>query len=218
MDGQTDTQMPEIIALLSEKGGSGKTTIATNLAAALHEDQDVLLVDADPQQSALDWSNAYEEGPPAVVVGDGSIEDIPRIATDYDVVIIDGAPRLTNLTRQAAGVADLVLVPVHPSAADIWSSEAIVGVCEDLGTRAVMCLSRAIVGSTLTGSARDALQSFGLPVLDGTCQRVSYVRAFNNGRSVLDTSDEKAAAEIRQLKADILTRTDGQTDRQTDGR
>ena len=63
--------MPHVIALLAEKGGSGKSTIATNLAWALHEDHRTLLVDADPQQTALDWSSISEEGPPTVKVGNG---------------------------------------------------------------------------------------------------------------------------------------------------
>ncbi len=200
--------MPHVIALLAEKGGSGKSTIATNLAWALHEDHRTLLVDADPQQTALDWSSISDDGPPTVKVGDGAVSDIPRIASDYDYVVVDGAPRLTDLTKQAARTADLVVIPVHPSAADIWSSEAIIDVCEQFGTDAAFCISRGIVGSTLTDSAREALETFDIPVLEGTRQRVSYVRALNTGSSVLESSDEAAAAEIRQLTNDLLIKID----------
>jgi chromosome partitioning protein len=195
---------PRIIALLAEKGGAGKSTIATNLAWVLDEENSTLLVDADPQQTALDWSDLSEDGPPTVKVGEGSVSDIPRIASDYEYVILDGAPRLTDLTKQAARTADLVVVPVHPSAADIWSSEAVVDLCEQFGTEVVFCISRGIVGSTLTDSARKALETFDVQVLEGTRQRVSYVRALNSGSSVLESSDDAAAEEICSLKDELL--------------
>ncbi|MCS3827417.1 chromosome partitioning protein [Salinibacter ruber] len=195
---------PYVIAILAEKGGAGKSTIATNLAWALSEEQSTLLVDADPQQTALDWSDLSEEGPPTVKIGEGSVSDIPRIASDYEYVVLDGAPRLTDLTQQAARTANLVIVPVHPSAADIWSSEAIVDLCERYGTRVVFCISRGIVGSTLTDSAREALETFDVPVLEGTRQRVSYVRSLNSGSSVLESGDDAAAEEIRSLKDEVL--------------
>lgn len=195
---------PRTIALLAEKGGAGKSTIATNLAWALDGAHSTLLVDADPQQTALDWSDLSENGPPTVKVGEGSVSDIPRIASDYEYVVLDGAPRLTDLTQQAVRIADLVVIPVHPSAADIWSSEAVVGLCERFGTRVAFCISRGIVGSTLTDSARDALETFDVPVFEGTRQRVSYVRALNSGSSVLESDDDAAAEEIRSLKSEAL--------------
>jgi chromosome partitioning protein len=195
--------MPKTIAFLAEKGGSGKSTIATNVGWALHDEARTLIVDADPQQTALDWSDLQDKGPPTVKVGEGSVSDIPRIASDYDYVVLDGAPRLTDLTKQAVQTADLVVTPVHPSAADIWSSEAIVDLCERFGTKAVFVISRGIVGSTLTDSAREALETFDIPVLEGTRQRVSYVRALNTGSTVLESGDDAAAEEIRKLTTDL---------------
>lgn len=201
--------MPSIIAFISEKGGSGKTTLSTNVASALHQDgHDTLLVDADPQQSAHGWSQLHEEGPAVVVVGKGSISDIPVLASEYQSVVVDGAPRLEGITEEAVKVADVVAIPVQSSAMDIWSAEPVVELCERLGTAAVLCLSRGIVGSTLTQSAREALESFEVPILDGTRQRVSYVRAFNAGTSVIEYGDDKAAEEIRTLTRDIVSQID----------
>lgn len=200
--------MPRIIAFVSEKGGSGKTTLSTNVASALHQEHNTLLVDADPQQSAHGWSQLTGEGPTVVVVGEGSIGDIPVLASEYEYVVIDGAPRLEGVTEEAIKVADVVAIPVQSSAMDIWSAEPIVDLCEQFGTKAALALSRGIVGSTLTGSAREALESFGIPVLEGTRQRVSYVRAFNAGASVIDHGDEKAAEEIQALTRDLVSQID----------
>jgi len=86
-----------IIAVINQKGGAGKTTIALNLAAALAaEGKRVLLVDADPQQTAQDWAAVRLSPPPFQVVGlvkPVLHRDLPQMAGDYDHVVIDGAPR-----------------------------------------------------------------------------------------------------------------------------
>lgn len=195
------------VAVLSEKGGCGKTTIATNIASAWHRDgYRVLLVDADPQQTALDWSDLKEDGVPTVQVGKGSLEStIPQVASDFDIVVIDGAPRMGSLAASATRTADLVVIPVQPSAADIWSAETIVEVCETYATPAVIVVSRQIVGTNLADAAQEALESFELPVLDArTSQRVAYTRAIGQGVSALDTGP-KAAAEVEALADEILT-------------
>ena len=198
------------VAVLNEKGGSGKTTIATNLASAWHADgRDVLLLDADPQLTALDWSDTEDtDGVPVVHLGDSSLEDdLPRVGESFELVVIDGAPRMGSLTASAVRVSDLVVIPVQPTAADIWSAETVVDVCETYSTPGVIALSRAVVGTKEADEATEALQSFGLPVLNArTSQRIAYSRALGQGKSVLDLpSAEKAAAEIRSLSDEALS-------------
>ena len=120
-----------IIAVVNQKGGAGKTTIALNLAAALAaEGRRVLLIDADPQQTAQDWAAVRPTPPPFQVVGLAKPvlhRDLPRMAGDYDHIVIDGAPRNYEVARSAIAAADLVLIPVQPSGADFWASRETVG-------------------------------------------------------------------------------------------
>ena len=116
-----------IVGVLNQKGGVGKTTVAVDLAACFARSQRrrVLLVDADPQGSALAWSATREAEPPFAIVGLAKPtlhRDLPRLARDYDIVVIDGAPRVNDLGRSAILASDYVLIPVQPSPYDVWAA------------------------------------------------------------------------------------------------
>ena len=108
-----------ILAVVNQKGGAGKTTIALNLAGAMAEAGGrVLLIDADPQQTAQDWAAVRDSLPAFQVVGLSKPvlhRDLPTMAADYDHVVIDGAPRNYEVARSAILAADMVLIPVQPS-------------------------------------------------------------------------------------------------------
>lgn len=198
-----------VVSVLSEKGGVGKSTIAVNLATAFHlDDADVLLVDADPQATARDWGAASDDAdvPPVAGVDRGSVaDDVPRLGERFDLVVIDGAPRLESLYVEAVQTSDLVLVPVRPSAADIWSAETIIQVCRAYNTPACFVVSAQVVGTALADGVQASLESFDVPVLDArTSQRVAYTEALGAGQSVLQYDPTgKAADEVRALHHEV---------------
>jgi chromosome partitioning protein len=197
-----------VLSVLSEKGGSGKTTIATNLASAFHlGGAETLLADADPQGTARDWGAASGADTPVVVGVDRPSldEDVPRLGRRFEVVVIDGAPRLREVMVSAVKASDLVLVPVRPSAADIWSASAVIEACNAYDTETRFVVSAQVVGTALAGSVQDALQSFDVGLLNARLsQRVAFTEALGAGESVLQYKPKgKAAGEVRALYDDV---------------
>jgi chromosome partitioning protein len=202
-----------VIAVLNQKGGSGKTTIATHLARALQLDgADVLLVDSDPQGSARDWAAVCEEQPvPVVGLDRPTIErDLKRLVRT-DFVVIDGAPQAADLAVSAIKVASFILIPVQPSPYDIWATADLVELVKqrievtDGRLQAAFVVSRAIKGTRIGAEVTDALADYGLPVLDARItQRVSYPGTAAAGTTVLDAEPASdAATEVRALAAEL---------------
>ena len=202
-----------IVAVLNQKGGSGKTTLAINLAHALQEDgATVLLVDADPQGSARDW-HEVNAGAVLDVVGldrETLARDLKVVGT-YDWVLIDGAPQIAKLSAVAVKVADLVLIPVQPSPFDVWACADLVEMVdarrEVTGGKplAYFVVSRAIKNTKLSGEVGAALEDYGLPVFkSGTTQRVVYPTTASEGTTVLATFPDEIEAIKDELK-EVLT-------------
>lgn len=205
-----------VIAVLNSKGGSGKSTLATNLVRSIQlRGKDVLLVDSDPQGTARDWRDMQDEEdfPPVVGMDRATLhKDLKKVSDSFDHIVIDGAARLQEIVASAVKASGLVLIPVQPSAADLWATE---GLIELIQTRqqvtggkpqAAFVVSRQIVGTTLAGEIGDVLEEYGVPMLEGrTSQRVAYTEALNLGLSVLDLNGaEKAASEIRMITDEVL--------------
>ena len=205
-----------VIAVLNQKGGSGKTTIATHLARALQLDgEGVLLVDSDPQGSARDWAAVREEQPVTVVgIDRPTIERDLRHIARKDFVVIDGAPQAADLAVSALKAADFVLIPVQPSPYDIWATAELVDLVKqrieltDGRLQAAFVVSRAIKGTKIGGEVAEALAGYDLPVL-GTriTQRVIYPTTAAAGTTVLDSDPAgDAAAEVRALSTELKHR------------
>lgn len=204
-----------IVGILNQKGGVGKTTIAVNLAATYAlAGLKVLLVDADPQGSSLAWSSAREGDPLFPVVGMAKPtlhKDLPSIAADYDMVVIDGAPRVNDLGRAAIMASDLIIIPVQPSPFDVWAAEDTVGLIREAQIfkptiKAAFVINRKIVNTAIGRGVEEALREFAdIPTFEtALCQRVVYAEAAGQGLSVLEAApNSEAAREVAALARQI---------------
>lgn len=205
-----------VIAVLNQKGGSGKTTIATHLTRALQLlGHQVLLVDSDPQGSARDWAAAAEEQPVAVVGIDRPTvhRDLKAVARGCDIVVIDGAPQASDLAVSAIKSASVVLIPVQPSPYDIWATSDLVDLIKqrievtDGTLKAAFVISRAIKGTKIGNEVASALAAYGLPILNSRItQRVAYPSTAAIGSTVMDSEpDGEASKEIFALANELLS-------------
>lgn len=204
-----------IISILNPKGGSGKTTLTTNLARSLHERGfKVLIVDSDPQGSARDWHAAYDENPLPLVALDRpqNIKSLGSVAANYDFVLIDGAAKLEDMVAAAVKVSDCVLIPVQPSPYDIWAaSELVDGIktrqdLTDGNPVAAFVVTRRIEGTKLGDEVRTALDEYDLPVFKtAVTQRQTYPQTASEGRTVFDGTNTKAQEEIEAIISELLS-------------
>lgn len=207
----------KVISILNQKGGVGKTTISVNLASAIaKKGKSVLLVDADPQGSALDWfaSRSDEMEPLFPVVGCAKPnlhKTIPDLGKGRDVVVIDGAPRVTDLARAAIMASDLVLIPVQPSPYDVWAAEEVVKLIKEAQIyrpeiQAAFVINRKIAKTAIGRDIVDALEGFEVEVLDSTLsQRVVYAESAAVGVAVFEQDSKSyATREVNCLAKEVL--------------
>ena len=170
-----------------------------------------MLIDSDPQGSARDWHAAGNSELAVVGMDRPTLDkDIKKIANDFDWVIIDGAPQLTDMAISAIKCADLIIIPVQPSPYDIWASEALVDLIKhrqqltDGNPKSYFCISRRIVSTSLSNEIIEALQGYLLPVMKSyTSQRIIYAKSAAEGQTVFDTTNNDAIQEITNIVNEI---------------
>jgi chromosome partitioning protein len=221
----------EVIAVCNQKGGSGKSTIAMHLAAALHGlSHHVLVVDADPQNTLVRWSSSATEHPlPLRVIslaaaGNRIHREVAKYVPDHDYIVVDCPPGIstsgdTEVPVVVLGIAGLAIIPLGPSPADIWATQGMLRLVElaeafnpDLKT--FLLLTRVTEGTVLQREAKKLLVEFNRPVFKTwIADRECYKQVMGLGTTVLDAATltrlrmrgaVPAAKQIRELAQEVI--------------
>ena len=189
-----------IISILNQKGGTGKTTLAVNIAREYTKRSfKTLLVDSDSQGSALRWHE--KSGGELIDLTCLPVttldKDVIKFKDRYERIIIDGIPRVSPLTVCAIKAADMVLIPVQPSPYDIWATEDLVRLVKERieitegKLKTAFVISQNIKGTILGKEIAHELEVLGLPVLTSqTYFRQEYKKAVKEGRTVCEEMTE----------------------------
>jgi chromosome partitioning protein len=194
-----------IIAMLGQKGGPGKTTLAVHLAVAAQEDGEIVtMADTDPQASAYKWVELREaKDPPVAQIRPKDLNRVISIAEqgNASLMIIDTAPHASLGAYDAIARADLVIMPCRPTRFDLATIEAAVSIAEASRRKGAFVLNQCSPQGTETESTRAVLQSYGFPVAPMTIGlRKAYARATDTGRAVTEFDPRGVAAEeIREF-------------------
>ena len=202
------------IAFLSQKGGSGKTTLALHVAVAASEQGlAVVVLDADPQASAAAWAQTRDRETPTVAAAPaGSVHTVLDAATqeNFDLAIIDAAPHLDPAIAQIAAAADFIIIPVRPTALDLHTANRAAAVATAAGKPYGFILNGCPARAVEIPEAHAILATLGgvvCPITIG--ERRAYARALGAGLAVTEfAAPSKAAAEIRALWAWIGAQAD----------
>jgi chromosome partitioning protein len=202
------------LAVISQKGGAGKTTLALNLAAAAERaGLTTAVIDLDPQASAKGWHDQRQQDAPVVISAQAArLPEVLDTARTHgaDLAIIDTAPHSESAALAAARAADLILIPCRPAILDIRAIATSADVAALAKKPAVAVLNAVPPQGRIHEDAEAAIQSYGLTVAP---IRLGQRAAFVHSLTVAQTAVEfdplgKAAAEVAELFAWICTRVD----------
>ncbi len=208
-----------ILSFLNQKGGVGKTTLSVNMATSLAmKNYKVLLIDADPQNSALDWASTRKKESLFTVVSITKPiihKEMPKLLKNYDHIVIDGPPRIYDVARSAIVASDVIIMPVQPSPYDIWAANEVVTLIKEVSEplsgikniKSTFLINRKIVNTAIGRDVEQALQQYNMEVLrTHICQRVAYAETAAIGSTVLEekNKDQSAAQEFLHLTDEIL--------------
>lgn len=195
----------KIVAIISQKGGAGKTTLAINLAVASElAGQPAAIFDLDPQASSMGWKDSRADESPAVI-SLHSARIIPCLATARQggakLVIFDTAPHSQKDALEAAQLSDLILIPCKPSLVDLRAISSSVKISQLAGKPAISVLTQTQARGSLTNEAAEAIKSYEVALAPVTIgNRMAFIHAFTVGKGVLETEPQgKAGEEIKSL-------------------
>lgn len=207
-----------IIAVMSAKGGTGKSTITLNLAGILCSlDKKVLVVDADPQGSIAQWAEKTAQNAPEVLVETSPADNkkLKKIARKYEYVLFDSPPTFRKRIRAVMRLADKLIVPVCPGMADLWSTEKMMEVFfeekkKNAGLDARLLISRIDRRTRQGREFRDQLEGLNIPIfMTEIPQRAIYNEAWLQCATI-DTLQPRgeSAMEFRSLAREVMIWTE----------
>lgn len=189
-----------VISFINPKGGCGKSTTAIHLARALSlSGQSVLLVDADPQGSLINWSEAAIE--PLLDVGIASnsnelIQGIKQYKKQFDWIIVDSAGRLEDMSAAAINVANLIIIPIQPSALDAWAVKPLIKAVKESSKHAFFQITRAKPKTIISFQISAILAGYDIEILTGAIHdRTGFTVSIGQGTTLLDTDPNSMGAE-----------------------
>ena len=204
------------IGIIQVKGGAGRSTVSTNLAGELSKLGKTVLIDCDmPQGTSASWFAVRDQsGRSGNLLADTATNHRELVAKveqyqDADFIVLDGPPRIAELTRAILVLADLCLVPVGASAAEIWATGDLLTLVEEAKkvkpVMARMIWTRHRPHTKLAQELSElASKELGLVALSTTLgMRVSYMQALGDGLTVAELAEPSAKAEIRLLTAEV---------------
>ena len=201
-----------VLAMASQKGGSGKTTLSGHLAVQAERagHGPVVLIDIDPQGSLTDWWNEREAEAPAFAQ-----TTVARLAADLEILrqqgfklaVIDTPPAITMAIQSVIQVAELIVIPTRPSPHDLRAVGATVDLCERSGKPLIFVVNAATPKARITGEASVALSHHGTVAPMTIHQRTDFAASMIDGRTVMEVDPKgKSAAEIEALWAYVCDR------------
>lgn len=209
--------MTKIIGIVQVKGGAGRSTLATNLAGELSKFGSTVLIDGDmPQGTSASWYSIRQQSDkPGELIADTAINHRELIdKTEHykqsaDYIVLDGPPRIAEMTRAILVLSDLCIIPVGASVAEIWATADVLTLIEE--ARQVRPVDARMVWTRhrpYTNLAKElatqAEAELGLPILSGTMgMRVAYMEALGAGLTGAEVGDATARMEISLLVAEI---------------
>lgn len=207
-----------VTAVVNQKGGAGKTTLAMNLAAGLSRRGETVVIDLDPQGSSRQWAALGNAPFPATVKqmsGKWDAQSLQKGFRAYRYTVLDCPPSLdSHASLQALRACDIALIPILPSPVDLWASlrlpqEIAEARKVNRKLRAFLVLNQMEPRSALSASMREALEEFDIPVLDAVLRRRAVYRgAALDGVSVyqLGGKGTQAAAEIEAVINEVIAK------------
>ncbi|HEX9857637.1 MAG TPA: ParA family partition ATPase [Paracoccaceae bacterium] len=202
----------KVITIAQQKGGSGKTTLAVNLAVAfLRAGHRVALLDTDPQGSLGRWFMARRERMEdagmdlSTASAWGVSYECDKLSRSNDFIIIDTPPKVDADLRPALRVADLVLIPVASSHVDLWATEGVLDLAAREGKRATIVLNRTKAGTRLGADVARAAGELSCELADARLsQRMIYAETLGLGLGALEGARGPAGAEVLALADEVL--------------